>query len=166
MEKRIPARVPSKTRAELDDDAENGQTSATGTNNSKYNAGAGQTDGTPPPMYRAWIQTHTPAPENLRWENLTIGRCNRCIRIIVSTLITLVLLLGTIGCSIIVKNQSLKMSRNYPSVDCEALRLGQPNEVITQEAALLDEMKLTRLNSTFFVPNNVKPRHMQTRKRK
>ena len=111
---------------------------------------------TPDRFYRTWIATETPAPENIRWENLTVGKTNRCCRVLCSSIVTIILLLATIGGSILVKNETLKQARLYPNVDCNSLKLTQPGATITKTAAILDEMKLEQMNSTFFEEKNAR----------
>jgi hypothetical protein len=163
LEKRIRAELPALDAAET---AEEGKAEAAGEEgrSSKYLQDA-SSGSKPPPLYRLWLSTLTPAPENIMWQNLTIGRASRCFRVSLSCLITVVLLLATIGGSILVKNQTLKMSREYPSVDCAALTkavaidklTGEPTGTgITLEDALLDEMQIERINATTFEPKNVK----------
>ena len=106
--------------------------------------------------YRTWINTETPSPENIRWENLTVSPRSRCTRVLCSCLITIILLLATIGGGIIVKNENLKAGRLYPKVDCNAISIGQPNDQISKNAAILDEMQLERINSTSFIEKNAK----------
>ena len=96
--------------------------------------------------YRPWLATETPAPGNLRWENLAYGKKNRCFRSLCSSCVTVILLLLTIGGSILVKNETLKQARLYPAVDCAALTLMQPSGVITKSDAILDQLKLHRVN--------------------
>lgn len=116
-------------------------------------------------MYRVWMSSHTPAPENILWQNLAVGRASRCLRILTSSLITIVLLLATIGGSILLKNQTLKMSREYPSVDCATLEkvvaFNKRSDVSSElgimlEDAILDEMQIERINSTHFEQKNSK----------
>lgn len=107
-------------------------------------------------FYRTYFADETPAPDNLKWENLTIGKGNRCCRVLLSSIITLILLCITISGSIILKNEALKQNRLYPSVDCKAVAMTQPNGKIAQSAAILDELKLERINSTHFQEKNAK----------
>jgi hypothetical protein len=170
LEKRIRAELPildavdAAEEGEVDDVGEEAEGKVGGAGPSKYLQDTASPS-KPPPLYRVWLSTRTPAPENILWQNLTIGRASRCFRISLSCLITVVLLLATIGGSILVKNQTLKMSREYPSVDCVSLTkavavdklTGEPTgKGITLEDALLDEMQIERINATTFEPKNVK----------
>ncbi len=170
LEKRIRAELPildavgAAEEGKADDIGEEAEGKVGGAGPSKYLQDT-ESPSKPPPLYRVWLSTRTPAPENILWQNLTIGRASRCFRISLSCLITVVLLLATIGGSILVKNQTLKMSREYPSVDCVSLTkavavdklTGEPTgKGITLEDALLDEMQIERINATTFEPKNVK----------
>jgi len=107
-------------------------------------------------FYRTYLAESTPGPDNLKWENLSIGKTNRCCRLLLSSLITLIMLGLTIGVGILIKNEIIKQSRLYPTVDCQAAAQTLPGGVITQSDAILDELKLQRSNSTHFEEKNSK----------
>jgi hypothetical protein len=86
-----------------------------------------------------------PEPENIWWENLAVSKKSRCCRKLFSALVTLVLLIISIGGISVVKGFNSKLARMYPPVDCKSLRkqyTGDENGKITKIDVELDQLNL------------------------
>ena len=94
--------------------------------------------------YRYWVED-APEPENIWWENLAVSKTNRCLRKTLSALVTLVLLIASIGGISYVKGFNSKLSRMYPPVDCKSLT-AQYGGKITKIDVELDELQLDRID--------------------
>ena len=62
--------------------------------------------------YRFWMNI-APEAENIWWENLAVSSTNRCFRVTVSALVTLVLLFASIGGISVVKGYNAKLVSKY-----------------------------------------------------
>ncbi|EAR89910.3 tRNA (GuanineN(7))methyltransferase, putative (macronuclear) [Tetrahymena thermophila SB210] len=90
--------------------------------------------------YRLLEVKSAPAPEDIIWENFSISFCNRFIRIIFSTLITLTCMIGTLIFIVFVKNQNQKFLNKYPTVNCPS-----NSSSITQQQVVKDyESQVTK----------------------
>lgn len=94
--------------------------------------------------YRYWVD-YAPEPENIWWENLAVSNKSRGFRVCLSTLITLALILASIGGISYVKGFNTKLARMYPPVDCKSLTLQYGGEISKVDVEL-DELQLDRID--------------------
>ena len=66
-----------------------------------------------------WLKVKTaPAPDIILWENLKVGKCTRCLRILVTSLVTIVIVAVTFAVVLLAKDFQNQAESYSPSVEC------------------------------------------------